>query len=629
MTKNDLIEQRKAYDENNSNHHVANTMIGVEVFYLFSWLLNELGIFYVDDGLMRLSVAASIIFLIAPAVLVKTHKFDFQPFVKYVLLGGILVSTFVIVTLMPFFTVMLLVFPLVVATFYHSKTYSLIAVIGGVLIALLSALLAYVFKTYDTNYLLWVLYSIDPSLCKGIPDDVMELILGIDIPPAFGMVFFFGMPHALFVLSYSFITGSVNRKRIVDQIEWVDELSKMENEKDKAMEVAGVKTNFLATMSHEIRTPINAILGMNTAIIRESKEEVVQGYAADVDNAGKLLLSLVNDILDYSKLDADKMELTSAPYGIKDIVTNCYNLVVNRAKAKNLGFSVNIDPMTPTAFVGDEVRVQQIITNILTNAVKYTAEGGVELKVWFVEPDDSSKGGLAFSIKDTGIGIREEDIDKLFTAFDRLESKKNTHIEGTGLGLSITNKLVKLMGGEIKVESEYGRGSTFTVIIPQMLSDLTPVGDVNFEEERNNIKAEVEKDLFVAPTAKILVVDDVPLNIKVAKTLLRKTAVRIDTAESGEECIGKITENYYDVILLDHQMPGMDGIETLHKMQNMGNHPNINTPVVALTANYSAGARSMYMSEGFSEYLAKPFTITSLQSMLLKFIPEGKIAKRM
>lgn len=625
MTNKAIIKERMKFDENASNHHVANTMLGMTVMYFCSWIANELGFFYVDKTLMRLSILTVVLFLVAPAIYIRKGKLDDDSRAKYLLLGGISVATLIVLVLLNFHATLIIVYPLVISTFYYSKKFNRITVVITMIIAILGVCMAYELKTFDTSFLAWLMWAFNPEYADMMTPEIKERVLNIGISPMVGLLLFYGLPHALFVLGYALITGSANRKRIVDQIEWVDELSKVETEKDKAIGIADAKASFLATMSHEIRTPINAVLGMNTEILRETKEDNIRSYASDVDNAGKLLLSLVNDILDYSKLDAEKMELNLAPYHIKSVITTTYNLVAERAKDKGLVINLDIDEKLPTGFVGDEVRIQQIITNILTNAIKYTHNGSVTYKASFGPKD--GKECLIVSIKDTGMGIREEDIDKLFTAFDRIEEKKNAHIEGTGLGLSITSKLVKLMGGQIDVESEYGKGSTFTISVPQIVSDMTPIGKFDLGDPAEHATAVVEKDLFVAPSVHVLVVDDVPMNIKVTRTLLRKTAVRIDSAESGEQAIEMVKNNSYDIILLDHQMPNKDGIQTLHEMRALPGNPIGKTPVIALTANYTAGAKEMYLSEGFSDYLSKPFTITSIQRMLLKHISSLKIAK--
>ena len=396
---------------------------------------------------------------------------------------------------------------------------------------------------------------------------------------------------------------------------------RLNTEKRAALEIAETKSQFLAKMSHEIRTPINAILGLNEAILRESSDGNVLNYAKDVEQAGHLLVSLINDILDFSKLESGKMELVITEYNLRHVLQNLYQITKSRVGNKNLKLVFDIDEHLPLKYLGDEVRIQQVIMNLLTNAVKYTEEGKVGLNVTGQYIDN--KFFLKMVITDTGMGIREEDQGRLFTAFQRVDEERNKHIEGTGLGLAICTQLVRMMDGGISVESIYGSGSVFTVMIPQ-----TPVGSEEIGRiltEPREETSEERKDLFKAPDARILVVDDIKVNLKVAVSLLKKTEMTIDTASSGDEALALIKENRYDTILIDHMMPGKDGIETLREMHKIKDNPNKNTPVIMLTANAVAGAKEEYMDEGFDDYLSKPFSAKEVQKMLLKHLPKEKL----
>ena len=404
----------------------------------------------------------------------------------------------------------------------------------------------------------------------------------------------------------------------------VNELIRMDSDKAAAIHVADAKSQFLANMSHEIRTPINAILGMNEMILRESSEENVKAYSSDVDTAGHLLLSLINDILDFSKLDSGKMTIVPSEYEIKTIALSCYNLVEKRAREKGLAFKLDMDSSMPSKFYGDEVRISQIITNTLTNAIKYTKEGSVRLRI-FGDKISEDEYLLKIFVMDTGMGIKDEDKEKLFSAFQRLDENKNKTIEGTGLGLAITNSLIKLMNGSIDVESTYGKGSVFKISIPQKIISKEPVGKIEPEKTEDHSVKEGSKDMFIAPGANILIVDDVTMNLKVAQGLLRKTCVRVDTATSGAECIAKVCEKEYDVIMLDHMMPEKDGIQTFHEMTAHPEYKNAGVPVIMLTANAVAGAREQFLEEGFTDYLSKPFSLSGIQGILMKYIPKEKI----
>lgn len=397
----------------------------------------------------------------------------------------------------------------------------------------------------------------------------------------------------------------------------------MEAEKEKVIVAADVKSQFLATMSHEIRTPINAVLGMNEIILRESTETNIKDYAADIESAGRLLLTIVNDILDFSKIESGKMEIVPVDYNATIFVKGCLQMVEKRAKDKNLQLKVNVDPQTPAVMNGDRVRMQQIVTNLLTNAVKYTSEGSVSVDVSVETSADDVLFKVAVS--DTGMGIKEESLPYLFNSFERLDLKNNVNIEGTGLGLSITQKLVNLMNGEIKVESEYGKGSTFTVIIPQKAVGDEKIGNFDY---KSNTHAGIRstKDLFIAKDVKLLIVDDVPLNLKVAVSMLKNTGMVVHTAASGMECLEMITKDKYDIIFLDHMMPEMDGIETRRRMKETEGNLNKDTPVIMLTANVSENAKEEYREKGFADYLAKPFSIACIEKMLMSHLPSDKIS---
>ncbi len=383
------------------------------------------------------------------------------------------------------------------------------------------------------------------------------------------------------------------------------------------------KSDFLANMSHEIRTPINAVLGMDEMILRESKERDVIQYAANIQSSGQTLLSLINDVLDFSKIESGKMELVPVEYEFYSVMNDCYNMISTRANEKKLELRVINDPMIPSRIYGDEVRVRQILSNLLTNAVKYTARGSVTLKAgWEWKADGQMV--LRFSVKDTGMGISEENQKQLFTSFKRLDEKKNRSIEGTGLGLTITKHLVEMMDGTITVESEYGRGSEFIVELPQGIVDERPTGDF-MENHTTKMYESKYEESFQAPDALVLVVDDVQMNLDVFKALLKQTRVQVDMATSGMQCLQMIQDKKYDIIFMDHMMPELDGIETLHEMNRMMTNKNRTTPVIALTANAVMGAREKYLEEGFASYLSKPVRGVDLEAAVRKYLPASKI----
>ncbi len=388
---------------------------------------------------------------------------------------------------------------------------------------------------------------------------------------------------------------------------------------EKVVAANNAKSNFLANMSHEIRTPMNAIIGMDEMIIREAKDTKINKYALDIRSASKTLLSIINDILDLSKIESGKMEIVPVEYESAAVFTDIENMTQKKAQDKGLAYELNADGNIPSVLFGDEIRVRQIMLNIINNAIKYTNDGKVTINASY----DHENEKLHISVSDTGIGIRKEDMSKLYSSFQRLEESRNRNIEGTGLGLNITKQLVEMMGGHIEVESEYGVGSTFTVDIIQKISDATPMGDLKESREKQVLEAAEYRPALVAPGARLLIVDDNEMNLEVISGLLSDTRMDITLAASGDECIELMRKNKYDVVLLDQMMPGMSGIDTLGVIRK--EHLADNTPVIALTADAIVGARDSYIKEGFSDYLSKPVMYEELEYILLRHIDISKI----
>ncbi|MBR1440443.1 MAG: response regulator [Lachnospiraceae bacterium] len=394
--------------------------------------------------------------------------------------------------------------------------------------------------------------------------------------------------------------------------------------KDEAERANGAKSRFLANMSHEIRTPINTIMGMNEMILRENKKEAmdkytsaVSEYAISVKRASESLLGLVNDILDLSKIESGKMNLVERDYEPQELFLGITNMIRVRASEKNLHFDTNISPKIPRRLYGDDGKIKQVLLNLLTNAVKYTKEGYFLLRAEYVEGNEESCR-LRFSVKDTGIGIKPEDMERLFSAFERLDEQKNSGIQGTGLGLDISKQFVELMGDELKCESVYGKGSTFYFEVVQKVLDPEPIGE--FKEMAVEETYEYVP-LFAAPRAKILIVDDSPMNLQVISGLLENTRVQITTALSGKICLDLLRDDHFDLVLLDHMMPEMDGIETVHEIRKF----NTEIPVLALTANSATSGEDYYVSEGFQGYLAKPIETAKLEEKIKEFLPEDLV----
>lgn len=404
----------------------------------------------------------------------------------------------------------------------------------------------------------------------------------------------------------------------------LDRIQKLNREyekaKDEAVRANEAKSLFLSNMSHEIRTPINAVLGMNEMILRECTDKQILSYAANIRSSGKTLLFLINDILDMSKIESGKMEIVRVEYAPENVMMDLWNVIFLRAQEKGLSIRFSLDETLPRELYGDDVRIKQIVTNLLTNAVKYTPQGGIEMNVAY-ERRGGEEISLIISVKDTGMGIRKEDMGKLFENFQRLDEEKNRNIEGTGLGMNITMSLLKLMDGDMKVESEYGKGSNFTVTIPQRIVCDEPTGDFETIRSRREQNLSQKRQTFEAPEARVLVVDDNSMNLTVFQSLLKRTKMKITTADSGKKCLELVKKEPYHIIFMDHMMPEMDGIETLHEIQKMTDFPNQDTPVIVLTANALSGAREGYLKEGFVDFLTKPIDGDLLEQTCAKYLP--------
>ncbi|MCR5053733.1 MAG: response regulator [Lachnospiraceae bacterium] len=419
--------------------------------------------------------------------------------------------------------------------------------------------------------------------------------------------------------------GAFYLTRASIKIKESDELRKA---KAEAEEASKAKSDFLANMSHEIRTPINAILGMNEMILRESTDPDIRVYSDNIRVAGDTLLNIINDVLDFSKIESGKVDVVAVEYDLGPMINDLLNLIKNRADEKHLKMIFKIDRSIPRRLIGDEVRIKQIITNLLTNAVKYTEQGSVTFTLSYTDdPEDKDYIDMKVSVKDTGSGIKEEDMDKLFSKFERLEERRNHTIEGTGLGINITESLLKLMGSDLKVESEYGKGSDFSFTLRQKVVSREELG--YYERTGDALKAlqEQNKGFFTAPSARILVVDDNPMNLAVFKSLVKRLKVQTDSANDGFECIEYSHKNKYDIIFLDHMMPEKDGIETLSDIRRDPEDKNHETPVICLTANAISGAKEEYMRAGFDDYLTKPINSRKLEDMILQYLPDTLIEK--
>ena len=412
-------------------------------------------------------------------------------------------------------------------------------------------------------------------------------------------------------------TGAVLRKQYKEIIE----------AKEEAERANKAKSNFLANISHEIRTPINAIVGMNEMILRENADNVpkpyyesVMRYSIDVKSAAESLLELVNDLLNIAKIDSGKMKAIEQEYDVETMLKSTIKMIRVRSEAKKLYFKVDIDEAIPRSLYGDEAKIKQIIWNLLNNSVKYTDEGGLTLKVSVVEKNDISCM-LSFSVKDTGMGMTKEEYDSLFLTYEDFEEDKNNSISGTGIGLDISRQYAEMMNGEFRCESTSSEGTEFVLTLRQKIVDEKEIGV--FDEEDGYDLNGMYMPGFIAPDADILVVDDNAKNLEVIKGLLKPTGMFVTTAESGEECLEKLETGDFNVVLLDHNMPGMNGLETVARIREL--YPDL--PVYAMTSDVAADSEEFYKAKGFNGYLAKPVDAAMLEAAIMRYLPEEIMMK--
>ncbi len=389
----------------------------------------------------------------------------------------------------------------------------------------------------------------------------------------------------------------------------------LKKESKRADDANRAKTDFLANMSHEIRTPINSMVGMTEMILREKDTDKIKEYAGDVQSATKSLLNIINDILDITKIEAGKMTIMPVEYSFSSMMNEIISMMEFRIKDRELAFRIDIDQRIPDKLLGDDLHIRQVLVNLLSNSFKYTAEGSVTLSVKLMSESADKTAILRFSVKDTGQGIKQDDIDKIMIPYERFDVTKNRNIEGSGLGLPITFKLLAGMGSKMQVESEYGKGSEFSFVLEQEIVDYTPISEIKTDTEKEKVHTYVPT--FTAPDACVLVVDDNKMNRKVFKALLSKTKIQIDEASGGKECIEMVQKKAYDIIFMDHMMPEMDGLETYNILKEMQDYPSKKAPVVIVTANAVIGAKDRYIvKEGFRAYLSKPLDYEKLEKVI-------------
>ena len=479
---------------------------------------------------------------------------------------------------------------------------------GGVILVIHTFLGVFLFDSLVLLVLYWKKLPVRKAMAMLLALSIQAIVFIIQLFDTNNIITSLG--NVLMIISLYVISENPDQL-LIEQLQY---------EKERATMANASKSSFIAHISHEIRTPINAILGMDEMIIRESKEEKSRQYASDISQAANTLYGIINDVLDMSRMESGKMDIFPVEYSLNQLVYDVVAMQKPRIEAKQLDFFVDINPSLPSEYYGDDVHLKQIISNLLSNAVKYTHEGFIKITV-----DGEYRGDfvdLFFEIKDTGIGIKEEDISKLFIAFERIEESRNRNIEGTGLGMTITNTLLRLMGSHLNVSSVYGEGSIFSFVITQRIVKAEAIGDYYKYSKAQEEPSEV---MFTAPGVKILVVDDNALNRRVFTSLLSRTEIVIDEADSGPQCLEMIRKEQYDIIFLDQMMPDMDGIDTIKAIKNDDGHVNSNTPIILLTANSTREAKEVYRQAGFDSYLTKPIFSNQLEKIIRTYVSSFKI----
>lgn len=593
-----------------ANKYAINCFAVSMLLYCFGYLLNLAEIFIIDRRVMNSGFFPTIaVFVIVYLITKKVSLSNTKT--KYLIMSGMILSYTLLGASITYHVVLISVIPFLCASLYSSKRLLWFVYILTVVSTLVVVYGGYYWGLCDANMALLT----SAQLNEYVEDGVFTLTQ-VNDNPLVTLFVFFVLPRCLIYIAFMAICNSIYRI-LSESVEKARLASELEKAKTEAEEANRAKSQFLARVSHEIRTPINSVLGMNEMIIRESNEGNIRQYAEDVKDSSVLLLSLINEILDSSKIESGKMELVPVNYEMSSLLNDVYNMINIKASEKGLELVFDIDANAPEGCFGDDKRIRQILINLLTNAVKYTEKGRVTFSLNCRREGENAV--FRYSVRDTGIGIRKEDIGKIYDEFQRIDMTRNKNVEGTGLGMSIVQRLLRLMDSEIVIESEYEKGSEFSFELVQRIVNDKPIG--NFRERVEDASEKKESKLcFTAPDAVILVVDDYRMNLKVFKSLMKQTKAQILEAESGQACLDILRSNHVDVVFLDHMMPGMDGIETLHKIREEKLCDNV--PIIMLTANAIAGDREKYIEEGFNDFLSKPIIVDKLNAMVMKYLPE-------
>lgn len=596
-----------------ANTYVLRCFTVTMIIFSIAFILNILGIFVINQQVMLGSfIPCMLIYALVLIVFKGVSHSDER--LKYFILFNIVLVYTIMGVFITYHVVLISILPFLYATIYSSKGLMRYVYVLTVFSTILIVYGGYYWGLCDANMTLLTTGRLKDYVVNG-----QFTLTTVNENPYVSLGIFFILPRCLIYISFMFVCSSIFNI-VSGSLEKAKLSAQLELAKEEAEQANLAKTQFLTRMSHEIRTPINAVIGMNEMILRESAEPDIKKYAGDIKSSATALLSLINEILDSSKIESGKMEIIPVQYEIHSLLNDLHNMISVRAEDKGLQLVFDVSPELPSEYLGDDLRLRQVLVNLLTNAVKYTVNGTVTMAI--TARVEGEYATLCFSVQDTGIGIKEEDIDKLFVQFERIEETKNRHIEGTGLGMNIVTQLLTMMDSELTVQSVYGEGSTFRFELVQKIMNAEPIGDFR-KKISNTSKETVVKQRFVAPEARILVVDDNAMNRQVFCSLLKQTRMKIYEADSGEACIALTKQKQFSIIFLDYMMPNMDGIETYHILKE--NHLCDNTPVIMLTANAVVGAKEQFLQEGFQDYLTKPIMPDKLDDMVLKYLPQHLI----
>lgn len=607
----DYIEDQETV----ANNYVMRCFFVTMLVYTVAFILNLLDIFIIDEKLMWQGYVPSLlIYLVMYAVCKKVSLSNEK--VKYFILFSMMLVLTIMGVFITYHVVLAALVPILCAMLYSSKHMMRYVYILTIISTVVIVYGGYYYGLCDANMALLTTGKLQDYMSGG-----KFVLTEVNANPTVSLMLFFVVPRCLIYIAFVFVCSNII-KIVSGSLEKVKLTAELEKAKEEAENANRAKSQFLARVSHEIRTPINAVMGMNEMILRESTEENIQKYAYDVKNSSVILLNIINELLDSSKIESGKMEVVAANYQMGSLLNDLYNMTDIKAKEKGLKLVFDIDSTIPSEYLGDVKLIRQVLLNLLSNAVKYTEHGTVTLKLTCNVENENAM--LHFAVRDTGIGIRAEDIGKIYDEFQRLDVNRNQNVEGSGLGMKIAQQFLKLMGSDLKIESEYEKGSEFSFDLEQKIVSANALGDFRGRLMQATTDKEV-KVCYTAPDAKVLVVDDNRINRKVFKNLVKDLQVQISEAESGQECLDMLKQQNYDLIFLDHMMPGLDGVETLHIIRKENLCEGV--PVIMLTANAIVGDKEKYLKEGFDDFLSKPIISDRLDSMILRYLPKEKIIR--